>query len=118
MAPWFKDCNLSSKAVRNRPGDKVGGMTPEDICVILALEHLRRVKCCLIPPPLFLLFLELSLGSMEVAGTFVIFRFSDSQMLACIVVTWKACSDRLPDPTHRASESVGLGQSQGSCISS
>lgn len=55
---------------------------------------------------------------MEVAGTFVIFRFSDSQMLACIVVTWKACSDRLPDPTHRASESVGLGQSQGSCISS
>lgn len=55
---------------------------------------------------------------MEVAGTFVIFRFSDSQMLACIVVTWKTCSDRLPGPTHRASESVGLGQSQGSFISS
>lgn len=62
MAPWFKDCNLSSKAVRNRPGDKVGGMTAEDICVILALEHLRRVKCCLIPPSLFSFILRAELG--------------------------------------------------------
>lgn len=118
MAPWFKDCNLSSKAARNRPGDEVGGMTAYDICVILALEQLRRVKRCFIPPPLSLLFLGLSLGSMKVTGTFVIFRFSDSQMLAGIVVTWKACSDKLLDPTRRAPESVGLGQSQESCISS
>lgn len=27
VAPWFKDYNLNSQAVRNRPGDKVGGMT-------------------------------------------------------------------------------------------